>query len=89
MEISEPSPVRGPRVIDPAAARPRPPQSSPPSGTDPVDRIEVSAAGRSIAGVDDLARARRVAELRARIDAGAYTVDPAALARRLSERGAA
>lgn len=77
-------------MADQAAARLRPPQSSPPNGgTDPVDRIEVSTAGRSLAGVDDLTRARRVAELRARIDAGAYTVDPAALARRLSERGEA
>lgn len=87
MEIQEPSRARTPRMVDLATSRPRRLPAAPADA--PADRIELSSEGRSLAGVDDLTRARRVAELRARIDAGAYTVDAATLARHLSELGEA
>jgi len=49
----------------------------------------VSPEARSLIGADELARARRIAELRAQVDAGTYTVDPTEVARRMAERGEA
>lgn len=88
MEIPESSAARLRRVTDPST----PPARRQPAGTPdaaPTDSIEVSAEGRSLVSADEWARARRVAQLRARVDAGAYTVDTAELARRLAERGEA
>ncbi len=88
MEIPESSRARVRPVTDPTTSAAR---RQPAAAADalPADSIEVSAEGRSLIDADDLTRARRVAELRARVDAGAYTVDPAELARRLAERGEA
>lgn len=89
MEIPDSSAARTRRLTDSStpAVRRRPAPSS--EAASSSDSIEVSAEGRSLVGTDEVSRARRVAELRARVDAGAYTVDPSALARRLAERGEA
>lgn len=89
MEISDSSAARTRRLIDPSTAAGRRPPATPAEPAPPTDRIEVSAEARSLVSVDELARARRIAELRARVDAGTYTVDPTELARRLAERGEA
>ncbi|TAJ19699.1 MAG: flagellar biosynthesis anti-sigma factor FlgM [Dehalococcoidia bacterium] len=88
MEISDFSAARVRRASDPSTPRlPRQAAASPEAA--PTDRIEVSAEGRALIGADELARARRVAELRAKVDAGTYSVDPAEVARRMAERGEA
>lgn len=89
MEISDSSAARARRLAELSTPPVRRQPAASPETAPPTDSIEVSAEGRSLAGVDDLARARRVAQLRARVDAGTYTVDPAELARRLAERGEA
>ena len=88
MEISDSLAARARRMTE-ASIPPARRQPAGPSEAAPADSIEVSAEGRSLIGADELARARRVAQLRARVDAGAYTVDPPDLARRLAERGEA
>lgn len=88
MEISDFSAARTRRATDPSTPR-LPRQAAAPPEATPTDRIEVSAEGRALIGADDLARARRVAELRAQVDAGTYTIDPAEVARRMAERGEA
>ncbi|RJQ11857.1 MAG: flagellar biosynthesis anti-sigma factor FlgM [Dehalococcoidia bacterium] len=89
MEISDSSAARTRRLTEPSIPPVKRQSVASSETVPPTDSIEVSAEGRSLAGVDDLARARRVAQLRARVDAGTYMVDPAELARRLAERGEA
>lgn len=88
MEIPESSAARLRRMDDPSPplARRKPPTPREPA---PTDSIELSAEGRPLAGDAGLARARRIALLRARVDAGAYTVDTAEVARRMVECGEA
>lgn len=87
MEISDLSAARARRQTGPAetGARPRPATGDAP----PVDRIEVSEAGRSLVTADELSRARRIAQLRAEVDAGTYRVDATTLAQRLADEGEA
>lgn len=87
MEISESSAARL-RAVPPSTPQPqRQPAAVPEAAL--TDRIEVSSEARSLIGADELARARRIAELRAQVDAGTYTVDPTEVARRMAERGEA
>lgn len=87
MEISDTSASRAPRSAEPTSLPARRRAAAEPAETAATDRIEVSAEARSLVTADELTRARRVAQLRASVDAGTYSVDPAALARRLAERG--
>lgn len=87
LEISESSAAHL-RRINQSPAQPRR-QPDAPAEAAPTDSIEVSSEARLLIGADELARARRVAELRSQVDAGAYTVDPAEVARRMAERGEA
>jgi anti-sigma28 factor (negative regulator of flagellin synthesis) len=89
LEISDSSASRMRRINDPASPTRRQADALPETPPVAADSIEVSAEGRSLLGADELGRARRLAELRSRIDAGTYTVDPAELARRMAERGEA
>jgi flagellar biosynthesis anti-sigma factor FlgM len=92
LEISESAAARARHLNDTAATvqpRRQPPAPAAPPDAGPEDSIEVSPEARTLAAVDELARARRVHELRAQVDAGTYTVDPAEVAHRMAERGEA